>query len=219
MKKQSPWLILILSTVIFLTVSLAVPFHRTEVFWFAFAFGIIAFAAQILFFKCAFDDAKIVKSKLYGFPIIRIGLLYVAIQLLVSFAFMALTTVAPLWLVILISVVLMCLAGLGLIVADEARREVERPESLLPERTRLMKQIRAESEAFAIKAPEGLRDAAKKLAEAVRYSDPITTSIMEEVDNALFFELQTLVSAPSINGINEFAQKLEQRNLQCKANK
>ena len=57
---------------------------------------------QIYTFKLSFKEGESVNSKFYGFPIARISVIYIMAQLVVSFVFMALSSVAPWWLAIIV---------------------------------------------------------------------------------------------------------------------
>lgn len=217
--KNAPWIVLGLAAVIYLALSFAIPFSRTACYWIAFVFGLVALAAQMVFFRRAFDGAQTVLSKLYGFPIMRVGLIYLVVQLAASFLLMALAAFAPEWVAVLIGTVLLALAGIGLVGAAVARDEVERQETALPDLTVTMKQVRAQTDALAAGAPDELRPAAQKLAEAVRYSDPVTSPAMRETDDALLASAAQLRAAPTQSGMDAFALRLSERNAMCKASK
>ena len=82
--------ILAIVAVVFTVAVFLIPFPKDGVFWIAYAAEIIALALQILFFKAAFDNDEELKSKVLGFPVIRVGYLYLGIQTVVSLALLAL---------------------------------------------------------------------------------------------------------------------------------
>ena len=65
--------------IIFSVISFAPPFHKAGVFWLAYIFGVIAIVYQIYVFKISFSQGDDVKSKFYGFPIARVGVIYLGI--------------------------------------------------------------------------------------------------------------------------------------------
>ncbi|MEI3140542.1 MAG: hypothetical protein V8S34_02575 [Lawsonibacter sp.] len=64
-------------------VAFAVPVPKTAAFWIVYGFTVIAFAAQIIIWKTAFGRGEALKSKFLGFPMIHIGIVYLAVQILV----------------------------------------------------------------------------------------------------------------------------------------
>lgn len=216
--KNSLWYILGFAAVIYLALSLAIPFAKTATYWLAFLFGLVALAAQIVFFRNAFDGAETIISKLYGLPIVRVGLLYLVAQMVASLAVMALAAICPAWVPVLLGIVLLSLGGIGLTGTVVAREVVERREAQsIPDQTGTMKQLRARAESFAGSAPEALRDRAASLAESVRYSDPVTSEAMAETDAALLAGMEALLASPDAEGLDAFSQQLAARNAQCKA--
>ncbi|MFV0361873.1 MAG: hypothetical protein ACK5LL_02115 [Suipraeoptans sp.] len=216
--KKSFWYVLGLVTVIYLVISLAIPFNKTATYWLAFAFGLIALAAQIIFFRNAFDGAEKVISKLYGFPIARVGLIYLVVQVAISFIIMTFAASCPLWVSVLLGIVLAALAGIGLTGTVVSRKAVEKREAqIVSDKTDIMKQLRAEAESFAKFAPEELRVEAGKLAEAIRYSDPVTTDALQETDTALLVVMRELQVNSNADSVLAFSKKLEERNIRCKA--
>ena len=183
-----------------------------------------ALAAQIYVIRTAFFKGEGVKSKLYGFPIARIGLLYLAVQVVLGLVFMALGTVVPFWLPLVLYVILMGAALIGLITTEGAREEVERQERKLVKNVSRMKKFRALADTLAregqiLEAREPLRE----LAEAFRYSDPVSSEALREIEDTLADDLANLQDAVALLGKEkalELCQKtkrdLEERNQICK---
>ena len=73
-------LILGIIAVAFSVFAFLVPFSKDEVFWTAYIFEIIALVIQIPIFKLAFDNANTIKSKFLGFPVFRVGYIYLFTQ-------------------------------------------------------------------------------------------------------------------------------------------
>lgn len=62
-----------------LVIVLAVPFVKNGAYWLSFVFTLIAFLAQLHIFKISFRNGESVRSKFYGFPIARLGVVYLAV--------------------------------------------------------------------------------------------------------------------------------------------
>ena len=67
-----------------LVIVLAVPFVKNGAYWLSFVFTLIAFLAQLYIFKISFRNGESVRSKFYGFPIARLGVVYLAVQLVLG---------------------------------------------------------------------------------------------------------------------------------------
>ena len=65
-----------------------IPFQRNAVFWIAYAFAVIAILSQALIYRVAFDKADNLSRVFLGYPIFKIGKLYLVIQGILSIALM-----------------------------------------------------------------------------------------------------------------------------------
>ena len=83
--------------VLYILVAFLIPFVHTAVFWVSFVFTLIAFAVVGASIYIAFIKNPDAKSKFYGFPIAKIGVIYGAVQLLAGILFMALAAIVPAW--------------------------------------------------------------------------------------------------------------------------
>ena len=79
--------------VVFTVISFVLPFERNSVFWIAYLFGVLSIGVQAYIMPHAFQQGSSVKSKFYGFPIARVGAIYLAAQLVVSVICMTLAKV------------------------------------------------------------------------------------------------------------------------------
>ena len=120
--------ILILAIVLaaYLLLAFVIPFAKTAVFWLALVFTLAAFGVQLYVLKLSFTKGKDARSKFYGFPIARIGVVYLIVQIVLSFLFMAIAKICAAWIAVIIFVLLLAAAAVGVIAADAMRDEVER---------------------------------------------------------------------------------------------
>ena len=221
------WIGLGAAAVVYNVIAFALPFGKTAVFFLSWIFTMAAIAAQVYVIRTAFFKGEGVKSKLYGFPIARVGLLYLAVQVVLGLIFMALGTVVPLWLPLVLYVILMGAALIGLITTEGVREEVERQERKLVKDISRMKKFRALADTLArenqiLEAKEPL----KELAEAFRYSDPVSSGALREIEDTLGDDLAHLQDAVALlkkEKALELCRKtkrdLEERNQLCRLNK
>lgn len=213
--------------VVFSVIAFAPPFVMTGAFWIAYLFGVISVLAQVIVMKTAFDRGKDVRSKFYGFPIAGIGIAYMAVQLVLSVIFMILAAIVPTWIEIVVFVVLLAVAAIGLISADTVRDEIEKQDRKLEENTSCMVTLR--SIVYSLPGQcesETEKKALEELSDEFRYSDPISSAELEEVESQLekeVAELQIAVSEIKTENIIPLCKKinntLSERNRLCKLSK
>ena len=213
--------------VAFTAIAFAIPFVKAGAFWPGYIFGVIAIAAQYPLYMIAFRKGSDVRSKFYGFPIIRLGLVYLVIQLILSVIFMATAAVAPAWIAILLSILLACAIGVGYIAASATRDEVERQDTILKKNVDLMRGLQSKTANMVTltEDPE-LRKALSVFADKVKYSDPVSNDRIAEAESNLYAAVNELENAV-IDGDKDNAivlcrradALLSERNRLCRLNK
>ena len=170
-----------------LVIVLAVPFVKNGVYWLSFVFTLIAFLAQLYIFKISFRNGESVRSKFYGFPIARLGVVYLAVQLVLGLLVMALAKWVPIW------------VGVILFAVTLAVNQCDAPD---------------------------LRAALQKLAEDFRFSDPVSSDALADVEaslSACLDELQRSLTDGDLDSAavlcRRAAATLTERNRLCKLNK
>ena len=207
-------------------IAFAIPFQRNATFWLAYVFALAALAAQLYVYPRAFSGAS-ARSKFYGFPIARIGLIYLVVQIVVGFIFMALAAICPTWVCLVVCVLILAAAAVGLISADAMRDEVERQDEQLKTDVSAMRTLQSLSSSLpALCTDAGARAELEKLAEAFRFSDPVSKPALAESEaelSGMLSELQTAVvdgDAAAIAGLcRRVTARLAERNRLCKLNK
>lgn len=220
-------IVLAINLVVFVVISLVVPFVKSGVFWLSFVFGIIAIAVQLYVLKIAFGKDESPRSKFYGFPIAKIGFVYMVAQLLLSLVFMAIGFICPVWIPVIVYVVLLGGASIGFIAADVTRDEIERQDVVLKTDTECMQTLRSIVYPLSGQTEDGeSSELLKKLAEEFKYSDPVSSDSIKDIEKdltALVEELQKAVvdgDAQSVKGLGQkISVTLTERNRLCKLNK
>lgn len=221
------YIVLALLFVVFTVIAFAVPFWKTPAFYLAYGFGLLAIAAQLVIQPRAFAQGAGARSKFYGFPLARIGVWYLAAQLVLSFLTMALAAILPLWVPLVIFVLLFAAAAVGLITVDAVRDEAERQDTSLADHTLSMRTLQSRAAALTEQCPAGSeRSSLKKLSEALQYSDPVSSSATENIEHDLssyLDELQTALIENDRKSIPEICSRtmnaLSERNRICKLSK
>lgn len=215
-------LIGILLLVVYHVIVFVVPFTHDGVFWTSYSFGWAAFVVLELgayFGLGRKDDAK---SKFYGFPIVRLAMIYFGVQMVLSFVAMA-VSVVPVWAATVVYVILLALAALGMIGADAVVDEIHRQDTKLKKDVTFMRSLQSKVNQMATQTdvPE-----VRKFAEDVRYSDPVSSETLTEIERdlaAAVDELQTAIVDGDRDTILTLCRKasnvLSERNRICKLNK
>lgn len=204
----------------------ALPFIRNNIFWVSFLFGVISIGMQFYVQPKAFEGKQAV-SKFYGFPIARIGLLYMAAQLALSLVMSALGWWVPLRFVVIIYVVAIAIAAVGLIAADTMREEVEKMDLKLADNTAFMRNLRSKVGMILGQCEmEDVRNEIVSFAENLRFSDPISSEAVKEIEQELLScveDLQKMIMNNDDKAALSLCRRadaiLAARNQQCKLNK
>lgn len=228
-KNEIRFLIMIgLSLVAFNVIAFVVPFAKTAVFWIGYGFGMFAILVQILVMKLAFDGAESVRSKFYGFPIARIGVIYLIAQVLLSIGAMALGMFIPPWIPAVLFIVMLAAAAAGLVSADAVREEIERQDKKTVKNVSRMRSLQSKMNVLISQSDVSgeLKTELDKLADSIKYSDPVSSSATEQIEDELNFNIEELQKA-IVDGDNASALTickktsgiLAERNRLCKLNK
>lgn len=213
--------------VVYTVISFALPLTMNGVFWLSYLATVLAIFAQLYFAKVAFLDAKSIQSKFYGFPIIRIGAIYLTLQVVAGLVFMVLATVIPVWVPIIIYVVLIAFALIGTISAETMREEIQRQDEKLRVNVSTMRSLQSQANSLVgLCKDDDLQKKVKAFAEELRYSDPVSSEKTETLEMelaALIGDLQNAVIENDMTSVDALLGKLTvalaERNRVCKLGK
>lgn len=229
-KQKQAAAILLITVIVFSLVVFFIPFRKGAAFWIAYISELLAIALQIPIFKLAYDNADDLKSRVLGFPVFRVGYIYLAVQTIASVILFALGGIFksfPAWIAVIVCVIILSAAIICSIAADIARDEVVRIETAQHADTSFIKEMRVKSQNILNRTSNAsLKKQLETLAESFRFSDPVSSENLksyEEKIAAKFSVLEEYVSANDIDRAtklcNELKQLLSDRNAACKLNK
>lgn len=212
---------------VFSAVAFVILAQRTAVFWIAWSCGVIAILAQVYFFRSGLGGDGGAKSRFYGLPLVRIGILYLAVQAAVSIAEIILSGTIPLWAALLVNLLILAAALAGCVAAETARDEIIRQDGQLKKDVSSMRELQALSASLAGQCgDEGLKKALKELADDFRYSDPVTSENTAEAEAELkngVRDLQQALGEGDTEGAEalcgKLRERLKERNRLCMLNK
>ena len=213
--------------VLYILVVFLIPFVKTATFWVSFVFTLVAFGVVGAAFYIAFVKTPDAKSKFYGFPIARIGAIYGLAQLVAGILFMALAVYVPVWAAVLVYAVALGAAVIGLISADAVVEQIQVQDRKLKKDVALMRALQSRANQMAAQCDNP--DAAamvKNFAEELRYSDPVSSAALAQVEadlSAAVDELQSAIMDGDSAAARQLCRKasgvLAERNRLCKLNK
>ena len=214
----------------FTVIAFAVPFKRESVFWLSYVFAVIAIAVQFYSYPKALDpDGHDVLSKFYGFPIARLTTLYLVVQIILSLLFMLLAKYVEVkaWIPVVLYAVVLAVAAIGFIAADSMREEVERQDIVHKANVTLMRSLQSKSAFIAGQCEDSeTKKALDALAESFRFSDPVSSDALTDIEEnltGLVEELGNAVMDKDYSAVRSLCAKastlLADRNRMCKLNK
>lgn len=228
-KSKSVIAIYAILLVVYIVAFLIIPFNKIAASWISFAFTIIAIAGSLLIFNFAFNAKETLVSKIYGYPIFRVGAVYALAQLVIGVVICAISAViaVPYWVALLVSFILLGAAAIGVIITDNTRDLVEEVDESVNVDTKNVTRFQIDiagiddvCENTEVKAD------LEKLNELFRFSDPVTNDETREVEESIktmLAELKTIVADGSTDDINALIKRitntLNERNRICKASK
>lgn len=215
---------------LFCMVAFVLPVERAAVFWLSFLFAVVAVAAQVYAWPRAFDfEGHDVRSRFYGFPLARLAVLYLIAQLALSLICMLLCLVVkvPVWLPVLLFASLLGAFVVGLLAVDAVKEEVERQDEVLKAQVYTVRSLHSKTASLAAQcADPETKKLLDKLAEDFRYSDPVSTDALVDIEDELIAqvdELQSAVLEKDYAAVQALCAKAEatlaERNRRCKLNK
>lgn len=216
-------IVAVIAFVIYNLIAFVIPFAHTAAFWISYGFTLAAFAVVAASIYIAFIKQPDVKSRFYGFPVARIGVIYGAAQLVVSLVVMALALWMPWWIPVVVYAVGLGVAVIGLVSAEAVAEEIKTQDVKLKKETSLMKGLQSKLEQMAAKTDDA---AIKALAEEFRYSDPVSNTAIADAEAELAAavnELQAAFAGADKDAVAQLCNKtsalLSERNRLCKLNK
>lgn len=209
--------------VLYILIAFLVPFAHTATFWVSFLFTLIAFAVAAASIYIAFVKKPDARSRFYGFPIAKIGILYGIVQLIAGIVIMALAALIPVWAAVLVYAIALGAAVIGLISAEAVVSEIHVQDAKLKKDVSVMRALQSKIHQMAAHSQDA---GVKALAEEFRYSDPVSSGAIAAAEADLAAAVDELQAA-LVDGDSEAAAKLcrkasallAERNRLCKLSK
>lgn len=201
-----------------------VPFERNGIFWLSYGFTLDAFVIAAVSLVIAFRSDENIKSKFYGFPIAKVGVMYLLIQVILCFTFMSLSRIIPIYLGVIVYAIALGFAVIGLVVTDTVRDYIESQDIKLKAEISVMRSAQAEVNKMASICDDAESAVMiKAFAEELKYSDPVSSAATADIEKRLceiIEELDRVLVADDKTTFRQLCKEatimLNERNRLCK---
>lgn len=214
-KKKSGLMLALIYLVIFVAYNLVVFLvfkNFNAVFWISYGFMVLAYLIHI---GCIFSIAKnsSVKALFFGIPLGSFSVYFVLAELFTSLVFMIFKANASVKVTIVIQALLLCVFAVIAIVSIMTRDAVSSVDTKIKENVNFIKGINVDVEMLIQRsANPDVTGALKKLSETIKYSDPMTNSVVatqEQMIMQYMAELRTVFDSGDMNAVKELCSKIE----------
>lgn len=172
----------IFNVIVFVTPSEAGDMYKFGgAFWVGYVAITVAFVAQLACAFFAFKEKNLTKL-FYNIPLISISYTGLVIMLIAGTLCMAIPNL-PNWIGIIVCAIILLFNAIALIKASAAARVVAGIDEKVAVETSFIRRLTAQAELLmSATATEELRVTAKKVYEAIRYSDPVSENTQIDAD-------------------------------------
>lgn len=215
----------ILLLLVFLIYQIAVvPFAKNIVFWIVYFFSIFAIAMQAFMLHEIIKSQALIKDRIYDFPMFRISILYLIVQVTTGLVLMGLSDKIPVFAAALTETVILAVAVMGFYAAKAAQTEAVRQEAQQHREFAQMEELRTRVNLLVGQCEDGeIGEILHKLEEEIHYSNPLSkesTSKIEEEITALFSEIEATALDADTETVSSLCKRmtglLRERDRICK---
>ena len=214
---------LVIALVLYNLIVFLIPFASTAVFWISYLFGLCAFALVGAAVYLALIKNSDAKSRFYGLPIMRIGMLYGVIQMVLCILFMSLGKWLPWWSALLVHAMGLGMAVVGIMSAHSVVEHVRTLDVQTKQETALMRGLQSKLSTMTAQYDHA---ALRELSEELRYSDPVSCAAASAAEVELYTIVEALQNTIKQNDdamVENLCRKaislLGERNRLCKLTK
>ncbi|MBP5444777.1 MAG: hypothetical protein J6Y28_01265 [Acholeplasmatales bacterium] len=208
-----------------------IPFDKKcyATFITSYIFLLVSLLCQGYVAFLVFKKSSSLKSKIYGIPVIRVSMIYLMIQFISTFAIIAANAFVcvPVWIPVCINIVILGFAAIGILLTSAVKDFIESVEKEEKQRTAFLNNFKIEVESLSNKtSDEALNKDIYKFIEKVKYSDPMSSDKLVDIENEInvkYMELKELVLNDDIENAKkalvEINDLMDKRNRICKLEK
>ena len=194
----------------------------SEAFWIGYSFITIAFVGQLVCAYFAFKPSD--KQKVfYNIPLVAVSYYGLIVMIVAGTACMAIPNF-PNWIGIIVCMSVLAFTAIAVLTATLAVSVVVDIDQRVKTKTFFIKSLTVDAEHLmnTAKSPD-LKALAKKVYEAVRYSDPMTNAVLVEAEEKIqssFYDFENAINGEDLelasSTANELLSLIDIRNKKCK---
>ena len=198
----------------------------TAQFWIGYISITVAFVINYVITLIALKNSENKQKLFYNIPIVYICYCSLIVCIIVG-ALCMLNSNMPSWLAIVVSVIAIGINVISVLKAKIAIDVIETIDTQVKEKTSFIRDLTAQAKALTLsaKSPEA-KDACNKVYEALRYSDPVSSYAVSDLEKEImqtFTEFSDAVKANDFSVVdscsNDLVALISQRNVTCKVEK
>lgn len=219
-----------IALVIFNIISFVIPFKHIGIFWVAYAFGMVAILALFGVEILAFMGKTTLREKIYAFPVFKLGLVYLLVQLGITLVFYIITLfvkTCPVWIAWVICPIVLGVFAALVLLTDTTRDVIVEVEEETERQTVQVKSFRINIDSILRRVEDKeLLKKLEKLSDIAKYSDPVSNETLYDIEAEITDKIAQ-INACIRNGNLEEAKDIteqtidlfEDRNALCKNSK
>lgn len=214
-KKKNGLMLGIIYLVIFLIYNLLIFLvfkGLNAVFWVSYGFML---AAYLLHIVCILSIVKNlnVRAVFFGIPLGAFSIYFVCAEFFASLVFMLFRKQSSVKVALVIQAVLLCVFIVIALVSIMTRDAVQHVDSKIKENVSFIKGINVDVEMLLQRSDDAeVKAALKKLSETIKYSDPMSNSVVamqEQMIMQYLAELRVKFDAGDMKAVKELCPKIE----------
>lgn len=194
-------------------------------FWVGYIFITIAFVGQLICAYIAFK-AENLKTLFYNIPLISISYVGLVVMLVVGGLTMAIPGM-PNWLGVIVCLAVLGFTAISVIKAGFAAEIVSDIDDKIATETAFIKTMTVEAQNLVNRTNASmLKKQCKKVCDAFRYSDPMSSVALADIEQRIKEEFDVLTDAviaddltATESGTKELLKLIDERNIKCKNSK
>lgn len=156
-------------------------------FWISYVFMLVAFAVLGVSSFILSRRSNQPRDWLLGYPILRQGVIYLVVEFFLSMIFMLLDGIDCPWeITVVVQLIVLAVFMIFIVGNFMAKGTIEGVQENVKQKTSYMRMLQADLEIMAMKAVSpDVKQAYSKLAEQVRYSDPMSSDALSMVEGQM----------------------------------
>lgn len=215
-------LLVLFNVIAFVSVGWAGQEKYTASFWIGYGFITATFLGQLLCAKAAFKEDSMQKA-FYNIPLIRVSYTGLVCSFVFGGACMLISPL-PYWVGVILCAIVLTICVISVLKAATAADLVARVDEKVKVQTAFIRLLTVDAENLLSRAKtETAKVACKKVYEAARYSDPMSSDALLSVEEKISAQMEVLIAAVAEGNddaiaaaAGEVALLIGDRNRKCK---